>query len=202
MADQPWELPTPVFNERVKFDQDTRAVANIDPLDRFTHQGFAFYGFDAELAIPNGAFRYILMRSGDLLPHFKRVEIAASEGPVNVNVYERDESPLIDLTSFSPQPEEIPVFNANRVIGTAPQAKFYKLGDVAPTSPLGERFLGNIFIPQAGQQGVVGNSRVAELVLKANTDYIMEIHNDPAAGGAADMTLFFQWFETPWCACQ
>lgn len=201
MADLPWQQPTQVFNEQNKFDQDTRAVAAVDPIDRLTHEGFVFYGFAAEAAIPDGDFRYIMMRTGELLPHFKRMEISSSEGPVNVQAYERDVSPLIDLAAFSPAPVEIPVFNANRAIGTAPQAKFYSFGDVAPASPLGELFLGNIFIPQDANTGVVGNSRVSELVLKGNTDYILEIQNDPAGAGTANMSLFFQWFETPWCAC-
>lgn len=196
MADVLWRKPTEVFNEDNKFDADTRAVSVVTAGDALTNLGHLFYATATEDNIPNGDFRYLLIRSGEQLPHWRSIHVAASKGPVNLKLYERDG--LLDLNSFSPEPGPISTFNANRNSSNLAQTQIWSFGGDPPASPLGEQFLGNVYVPDNGGNGVTGSTRIRGLVLKPNTDYLLEVQNDPLKTGQVLINLQFEWFEMPW----
>lgn len=196
MADVLWRKPTDVFNEDNKFDPDTRSVSVVQSGDAATNAGYLYYGVATEDNIPNGDFRYLLIRSGELLPHWRSIWVAASKGPINLNLYERDEQ--LDLNSFSPNPVQIPTHNANRNSSNLAQAEIWSFDDTPPASPLGDLFLGNIYVPDNGGNGVSGETRLRGAVLKPFTDYILEVQNDPLKTGQVLISLFFEWLELPW----
>ncbi|MCP4377701.1 MAG: hypothetical protein GY794_16185 [bacterium] len=197
MADIAWRVPTPIFNEENKFDADSRSISTVDAIERMINAGFMFYGFANETDIPDGENRYYVIRSGGLLPHFRSIDIAATEGPINANLFENAGSPLLTLGDFSPNPVEITTFNANRNSPNLPEAAIWSFGDNVPASPLGEQFLGNIFIPGIDKSGVTGGTRL-KFVMKPHTDYVLEVQNDPAGNADVSVNLFFEWFEVPW----
>lgn len=194
MADLPWQPPTLQFNETTKFDPFARSVSVITEAHRLIHEGLFYYAFRTEFDIPDGDFRYALFRTGNIPVHFKGLNIRASEGPVNLNFFE-------NATINDPSPlNEIVVQNANRLSSNMAQMKIFALGDGAGiiSSPIGLPFLGNLFVPANGNAGVEGETGIEELVLLPNTDYVLEVQNDPAGGGTADIQITIAFYELDW----
>jgi hypothetical protein len=194
MADVPWTLPTEIKSERNKFDPFSRSVSMITERHRLIHEGLFYYCVANELAIANNSFRYILLRTGNIPPHFNAIEITATEGPFNVSLFE---GASVDLTGSPSAGTLVEGFNANRLSSNVAGLQAYSLGDTAP-SPLGAMFLGNLFVPFDGRNGITGSSKVEELILLPNSDYIMSLHNDVQGGGSADAHIFFSFYELDW----
>lgn len=169
------------------YDPRAHAVTVIEELHRMTHDGFLFYLQRSELAVPDGDFRRSLFRTGSIVPHFKGFFVAASEGPVIIELFE---DTIVDTLGV-----EIIPLNANRNSDNLATAKFYNADTtfIADGDPL----LGGLYIPQNSGQGVTGGtgSLLAELVLKPNTDYQISFQNDPAGSGTADIVGQFSWYE-------
>lgn len=183
-------------NFRKGFEQHNEQVRGLDPFHhaattigeehRLTHDGMVFYVQRSELAIPDQEFRRILLRTGSLVPHFKRIEIDASEGPVVVELFE---NAIPDVLGA-----QITPLNTNRLSSKTPTTLVYDSGTTWTSN--GNPTLGGLYIPQNGNQGVSGGTRaIEELVLRPNTDYQLALQNDPAGSGTADIVAQFVWYE-------
>ncbi len=172
--------------EQRKFDFFAPAVTTIDEEHRLIHDGMVFYRTYFEPDIPDGESRTSLFRTGAIPPHFKRLTITASEGPVIVDMAE---DAVVDTLGTL-----LDTFNANRVSTNTPLAEFYA-SDTTFTDT-GTPILGNLYIPAQGNNGVAGSTAsVEELILKPNTDYSLTFTNDPAGQGTADVNAVFVWYE-------
>lgn len=160
----------------------------IEEEHRLIHDGMVFYRTYFEAAVPDNSSRTALFRTGDIPPHFKRLLVAASEGPIIVDLAED-----ADVATLGTQ---LTSFNANRLSSKSPLATFYASDTVF--NDTGSPILGNLYIPvgASSNAGVTGETGgIEELVLKPNTDYSLTLTNDPAGSGTADINIFFVWYE-------
>lgn len=169
-----------------KFDYFAPAVTTIDEEHRLTHDGMVFYRTYQEADIPDGAVRVSLFRTGAIPPHFKRLNVTASEGPINITL---GENAVVNSLG-----NQLTVYNTNRTSPILPLSEFYDSTTVF--TDLGTPILGALFIPADGNAGVTGSTAaLEELVLKPNTDYSISFENDPAGSGTADVGATFVWYE-------
>lgn len=174
--------------EANSFDPFHYAQTVISDEHRLTHDGMVFYTFGSELDIPDGQTRNWAFRTGAIPPHFKRISINASEGPV---IVELNEEPT--FTGGTPAAN---VVNCNRLSSNVPLTQLITGIDSLDVSDPGTPLLGALYIPQAGNQGVSGESGlVEEFVLKPNTDYLFTLTNDPAGAGTADIYVGIVFYE-------
>jgi len=201
MASNEWVLPTEIKSERTKFDPLSRSVSMITEEHRMVHEGFFFYCYAAILGLANDAHKYMVIRTGDVPPHFKGIDIQASQGGVNFTLYERAEtSPQFDPLDLSPNAVPIVVNNANFLSGNVSGLRPYTMDEPPPWSPLGEH-KGTLQLPvqsAAAKGSVTGDTKVPEVVMQANRDYLIDVHNDPAATGAVDVFIQFSHYEINW----
>ncbi len=170
---------------RRAMDPRAHAVTVISEEHRLTHDGMVFYFQRSETGVPDGAFRRTLFRTGAIPPHFKRVKVTASEGPVIVELYE---NAVVDV--LGPQ---VAVLNANRLSPRTPLTTVFS--DTTFTND-GDPLLGSLYIPASGNQGVEGGTdAIEELVLMPNTDYQFALQNDPAGAGTADIVAQLIFYE-------
>lgn len=170
------------------FDKFANARTVIEEEHRMIHDGFLFYRTYSESDIPDGTSRTSLFRTGAIPPHFKRLTVTASEGPVVITLSEG-----ADVATLGTPLES---FNANRVSSTVPLAQFYASDTVF--NNIGSPILGGLFIPAgaSSNSGVAGSTgAVEELILKPNTDYALDFLNDPAGSGTLDINTTFVWYE-------
>jgi len=194
MADTPFQMPTRQRLEVEKFDEIVRSVSAVDSNHRMVHEGFMHYAINFELAVPDGVTRYTLLRTGTKPVHLKGFTVRASEGPININLYE--DTPLATIPS--PIGTPLPTFNMNRLSGRVAETLMWQDVQVQGSPlQLGTLFLGNLFIPGDGnEKGVIGQSTFEELILLPNTDYLFTLNNDPAGAGAADISAAIAFYET------
>jgi len=168
------------------YDPLVHATTIIEEEHRLIHDGMVFFAFGNEQAIPDGESRYWTLRTGNIPPHFKRITIGASEGPVIVTL---TENPTI--TDIGTQAANL--VNLNRMSSNLPLTQIF-VGTTfsAPGSPV----LGDLYVPQQGNQGVSGeSSAVEEIILASNTDYLFQLQNDPAGAGTADVYVNLVFYE-------
>lgn len=177
-----------ILDEQLRsYDPRAHAVTTIEELHRLTHDGMVFFVQRSELDVPDQQFRRILLRTGSIPPHFKGIGIAASEGPVVVELYE---NAVVDVLGASIVP-----INTNRL---SPRVPLTTVFDSTTTfTSNGDPLLGGLYIPQNGNQGVSAEPTglIEEFILKPNTDYQLSLQNDPAGSGSADIVAQFSWYE-------
>lgn len=177
-----------VADEALKaFDRFHHALTVIDEEHRAIHEGFVYSIVATEEDIPDGDSRYSLYRVHDTPIHLKRFNITASEGPVLLTIYE---SPVLTDPGGPPLNEPI---NLNRMSSRVPTMEVFNSPTF--TSP-GDPVLGSLYIPADGNAGVSGETgAVQEIILAANTDYLIEFVNDPAGAGTADVYAVVVFYE-------
>lgn len=171
-----------------------KALTVINEEHRLIHDGFVYSIQTNEIDIPDGAARQVLYSVQDAPIHLKRFAVNASEGPILLTVYE---NPTYDDAGT---PQLAPTINLNRMSSNTTTMAITR-GPLLGGLPLagldrGDPVLGSLYIPAQGNQGVSGSTFVIEeIVLAANTDYLIEFLNDPLGAGTADVYASVVFYE-------
>lgn len=171
-----------------------KALTVINEEHRLIHDGFVFSVQANVPDLPDGATAHVLYSVKDNPIHLKRFNVNASEGPIILTVYE---SPTYDDPG---SPQINPTINLNRMSSNTSTIVFTNdplLGG-QPLAGLdrGDPILGSLYIPAQGNQGVSGSTiAIEEILLAANTDYLIEFVNDPLGAGTADIFATVVWYE-------
>ena len=150
-------------------------------LHRATEQGNVFQ-YDSPHSIANGATNFHLLVTNGRSVHLRALAVAATAGPMDVNLYE---APTISATGAAS-----PIVNLNRSSYKTPTVVMYD----GPTVISNGSQLSYVLIPGSKQSGGTGSrGSFAEFNLKGGTDYLIEIVNN--SGGVATLELHVLWYE-------
>lgn len=173
-----------ILDEELRvFDPRVHAMTMIEEEHRMIHDGFLSYVSINLPAIPNLGISDGLIVTGAIPPHVKRLQVAASLGPISVDFFED--------TVVGVQGTPVPVINANRLTSNVSLVTAF----ANPTVTTPGTSLGTLLIPGGSIfEGVIGTTGVInELLIKPNSNYLIRLTNNSGATIEGNATLV--WYE-------
>jgi len=153
--------------------------------DRMIDLGKLFYVLDIELDLSDGQAVNFLLRTGACPAHFNATVVNASGGPIFANIYE-------DAVIGSPIGSPITPLNANRVSTNVPLTQIF--GDpsvIDKGTPIDTQRIPPQIAGEAGGVFAAGLPKApSKIIMKENSDYLIELLNDPTGAGTGDADVY------------
>lgn len=159
---------------------------NAPYLRGFSFAGQLYQAFHQYTLVGAGNHVYVELRSGtDRLIHLLNYEVVPTDAPYNLYFYEAP-------TVYSAGTTEMSIVSENRNLSKLQTMEVYY--DATYTS--GGTQIAQAFIPsgQASPQNVFDTLEEIEWILKADTTYILDIHNNSNTSNTIQFSL--TWYES------